>query len=392
MTCRTSNSALVLAAILELSCILSCRAIKTGLFTMRPQITASKAKASQFQASLTWKELSPGMDVSAAISVGLGYGLPEHFHFPKGCSSGHLGALVRNDRFTLQWSMYGRQEGQVVPVGKDWKTHCVYSTRDFRCQRDDYTLKTGVLYTFTMQMEMQNASGAIWSVTVAGPMAEDARPGHPVEIGRVFFKDRELNLPSEKCRMLDLDIYGKQQVFTHEGSAFATKVAWSSMALSGVFQPEYAKGYCGDDPSRLEMLEGLSLVDCKNKCAADPACQFASYTANETLHATVDGTFCMTYASCGSKSPYLADIWWTYAKRDLPRVELTGFEPVCRIGVDQNLGKEEFTEWAAVTGEAEFQFEYGTDVDPTEAPVMSDCMEVGVRHPGCGQSLLECIL
>merc|ERR1719401_2613452 len=176
-----------------------------------------------------------------SIAMKLGYGAHAV------CNSGYMGAQFRSGGYnTLLWSMSGREEGQVVPVGKYCHYDCFDCSppnkRDFQCKRDDYELKTGVLYTFTMQMEMQNASGAMWSVTVEDPTAEDK--GHPVEVGRVFFKDSEFGLPAETCRTLGLGVYAFQEYFNHRDLDFTTKAAWSAATLSGVMQPEDAQGYC----------------------------------------------------------------------------------------------------------------------------------------------------
>merc|ERR1712190_28289 len=78
------------------------------------------------------------------------------------CNSGYMGAQFSTDgHHTLFWSMSGREEGQIVPVGKYCRYDCYEclspTTRDFRCSRDDYKIDVGVDYTFTLQMEMQNA-------------------------------------------------------------------------------------------------------------------------------------------------------------------------------------------------------------------------------------------
>lgn len=236
--------------------------------------------------------------------------------------------------------------------------------RDFQCRRDDYELKPGVLYTFTMQMEMQNASGAMWSVTLKDPTAVDK--GHEVEVGRVFFKDSELGLPTDNCRRLDLKTYAFQEYFT--GGDFTTKAAWSATTLSGVMQPEDTKGYC--DESKIADFTELSLVECKNKCAADEACHFASYSAVDHSYTKVDGSHCMLYDACLAKSTYLADIWWTYSKRGLSSVAFTGFPPKCGHFQDET-SKKTRTEMAAVVqklaGQAEFEFQAGPDVKCSSA-------------------------
>lgn len=306
-----------------------------------------------------------------SISMDLGYGLSDRNGAHHACNSGYMGAQFRSGGYnTLLWSMSGREEGQVVPVGK----YCHYDcfdcsppvTRDFQCKREDYALKTGVLYTFTVQMEMQNASGAMWSATMEDPTAEDK--GHPVEIGRVFFKDKAFGLPTDTCRNLGLGVYAFQEYFNHGDLYFTTKAAWSAVTLSGVMQPEGAKGYCLGSP--MADLEGLNLAECKRKCAADEACRFASYSAVDHSYAKVDGSHCMLYEACQVKATYLADIWWTYAKHDVPSVPLTGFPPKCDIFPDET-GKRLISEMAAVwrdpAGVAQFEFETGPHVNCIKA-------------------------
>jgi len=371
MTGQTFSMRLLATAAVAAVCMPSGGAITTPTIDISPKKTAIEADAKQFQASLVWQEVAPGRDVYMSISMALGDGLLDKLGAHARCNSGYMGAQFRSGGYnTLLWSMSGREEGQVVPVGE----HCHYdcfdcsppNTRDFQCKRDDYELKAGVLYTFTVQMEMQNASGAMWSATMEDPTAEDK--GHPVEIGRVFFKDAEFGLPTENCRRLGLDSYAFQEYFNPGDRYFTTKAAWSAVSLSGAMQPEDAKGYC--DESTMMDLEGLSLIECKTRCATEDACHFASYSAVDHSYAKVDGSHCMLYGACRAKSTYFADIWWTYAKHDLPSIALTGFKPLCRHYQDET-GKRTLTETAEVvsspTGAVEFEFQTGPDVQCPEA-------------------------
>jgi len=371
MSRRCSVRACALAVAVAAGGLPSCRAITTSLLNLSPQKTAAEAQARQFQASLEWQEVTPDKDVYMSITMKLGYGSP--------CNSGYMGAQFRSGGYnTLLWSMSGHEEGQVVPVSEYCHYDCFDcsppNTRDFQCKRDDYELKTGVVYTFAMQMEMQNSTGAMWSVTMTDPTAADA--GHPVEIGRVFFKDSE---SLENCRTLGLDVYAFQEYFNHKDLDFTTKAAWSATTLSGVMQPEDTQGYC--DESTIGDFEGLSLLECKNKCAADETCRFASYSASDNSYAKVDGSHCMLYDTCGAKSTYLADIWWTYAKREeYPSITLTGFDScsgsaTCCKQYQDETSANTITEFAAVisstTGEAEFEFQAGPDVQcPSAASLL----------------------
>jgi len=293
--------------------------------------------------------------------VDLGHSLPFKNGALTRCNAGYLGAQFNVDGYqTLLWSMAGREEGQIVPVGKYCHYDCFDCSppnmRDFQCKRDDYKLSLGVSYTFTLQMEMQNASGAMWSVTMVDPMAADA--GHPVEVGRVFFKDREFGLPEGTCRVLGNEPYLFQEYWNPNQQEFTTRASWSHVSFSGVMRPQDAEGYCqGGAQVSLADVEGLSREACKGMCVADQRCLFASY-------AQQDGSHCMLFDRCEARDAFRADIWWTYEKVDAPIQTATAFATKCQHFKDQDCSDRIAV--AAMghlpSGSVEFEFESGKNV------------------------------
>jgi len=364
--------AFALAVAIAASGLPNCFAITTNYLTKDPQVTSEEAQARQFQASLEWQEVTENKDVYMSIAMTLGYGSKE-----ERCNSGYMGAQFKSDRTSvtgepynmLLWSMAGHEDGQVVPVSEYCDYDCFDCSppnlHDFQCKRTDYELKPGVVYTFALQMEMQNSTGAMWSATMSDPTAVD-KDLHSVEIGRVFIKD---STSLENCRTLGLDVYAFQEYFHKDDQGrpdeFTTKAAWSDATLSGVMQPEDSFGYCDGTP--IDDSEALSLLECKNKCAALEDCRFASYSPSDYLYAPVDGSHCMLYDSCEAKATYLADEWWTYAKEEeYPTVSLTGFDscignPECCYEYEAMTGNE-ITETAAVISEGVLEFETGPNV------------------------------
>jgi len=364
----SSGGAALAALAMTLGCAPVARAITSHL-QLSPQLEAAEAKATQLQASLVWKEVSPvNRDVYMSISVDLGYGLPSRRHGAwTRCNSGYLGAQFHAEGYqTLLWSMSGREEGQVVPVGHYCNYDCfdcsnrTPNRRDFQCKRDDYTLSIGVTYTFTMQMEMQNASGAMWSVTMVDPTAADV--GHPIEVGRVFFKDREFGLPEDTCRVLGVDPYVFQEYWNRDKD-HTTRASWSAITFSGVMKPQDTDGYCqgGAMVSLLE-LQGLTRAECKGRCAAEERCRFASYTDRDFAFAPQDGSHCMLFDGCGARSTNRMDLWWTYEKVDAPPLVAAGFREMCQHFKDQNCD-DRFAVAAIRCGAVrEFELDTGRDV------------------------------
>jgi len=375
-----------------LCCVPIARAVTSHL-QLTPRKTAAEAQATQLQASLTWKEVSPpNRDVYMSFSVALGDGIQQKAGAHGRCNSGYMGAQFRRDGSnTLLWSMSGREEGQVVPVSEYCHYDCFDCSppnrRDFQCKRDDYKLSIGVIYTFTMQMEMQNASGAMWSVTVFDPSAAGA--GQLVEVGRVFFKDREFGLPTEVCRVLGVDPYAFQEYWNSKQQDHTTRASWSAIAYSGVMKPQDAQGYCqGGAQGSLLDLKGVTRAVCKGRCMADAKCLYASYSDVDFAYAAPSGSHCMLFDRCEAKGEYLADLWWTYEKVEAPILVATSLTEKCERFKDQNCNDriEASSVHRLPGGAAEFEFDAGPrarcagSAAPVDVP-SERCPSLGVPAP-----------
>jgi len=350
-----------------LCCVPIARAVTSHL-QLTPRKTAAEAQATQLQASLTWKEVSPpNRDVYMSYSVALGDGIQQKAGAHGRCNSGYMGAQFRRDGSnTLLWSMSGREEGQVVPVSEYCNYDCFDCSppnhRDFQCVRHDYKLSIGVNYTFTMQMESQNASGAMWSVTIFDPSAAGA--GQFVEVGRVFFKDREFGLPTEVCRVLGVDPYAFQEYWSSRQQDHTARASWSAVAFSGAMKPEDTAGHCqGGAHASLADLKGLTRADCKGRCTAEAKCLYASYSDADVAYAGPSGTHCMLFDRCEAKDAYKADIWWTYRKVEAPTLVATSLQEKCERGTYKDPNCKARVEVATLHrlpgGVAEFEFDAG---------------------------------
>jgi hypothetical protein len=99
----------------------------------------------------------------------------------------------------------------------------------------------GVPYEFTMAMTMQNASGALWEVTMHDPVHK-----HNISVGRIFFVDVPLGLPTT-CRSLGktldpptkgLSSYSFLEYFEAPFD-YTTSASWTRMAAFGADGTEY---------------------------------------------------------------------------------------------------------------------------------------------------------
>mmetsp|Transcript_117470 Transcript_117470/g.292872 ORF Transcript_117470/g.292872 Transcript_117470/m.292872 type:complete len:432 (-) Transcript_117470:349-1644(-) len=344
------------------------RAITSDTLQLAPTKSAAEAQATQLQASLVWKEVSPpNRDVFMSIGTDLGYGLPDKDLVRDRCNSGFMGAQFRAEgHHVLLWSMSGREEGQVVPISK----HCHYdcfdddcslpNKRDFQCKRDDYKLSVGINYTFTLQLETQNASGAVWVVTMVSPDRTDIT--HPIEVGRVLFKDRDVSLPEDNCRVLGVDTYVAQEYWNPNQQEFTTRASWSAITFSGAMRPQDTTGSCqGMALTSLTLASGLPRAACKSWCMAEERCRFASYSSVEQ-----DGheSRCMLFDRCEAKDRWAADKWWTYEKVDVPTLAAVAFTEECRHFRDQS--GDDRTARASVHrlpgGPVELELDVGQDV------------------------------
>jgi len=207
---------------------------------------------------------------------------------------------------------------------------------------------------------MQNASGAMWSVTVVNPMAMEK-----VEVGRVFFKDREFGLPTEVCRVLGVDPYAFQEYWNAKQQDHTTRASWSAIAYSGAMKPQDTEGYCqgGKQASLTEMM-GLTLADCKATCLAwaSLGCLYASYSDADFAYSE-DGSHCMLFERCETTDAFQADIWWTYKKVEAPTLVATSFTEKCERFKDQNCNDriESCSVRQLPGGAAEFEFDAGPD-------------------------------
>merc|ERR1719145_280800 len=228
---------------------------------------------------------------------------------------------------------------------------------------------------------MQNASGAMWSVTVFDPSAAPA--GHSVEGGRVFFKDREFGLQERTCRVLGVEPYLFQEYWNPKQQDHTTRASWSAIAYSGAMKPQDSEGYCkGGKPVSLADSEGLSLAECKGRCAADEKCLFASYSDRDPL-AKVDGSHCMLFDRCEARDAYLPELWWTYEKVDAPTLQGTAVTEVCqrfKAVPDCDYRMAALTVRRLPDGPVEFEFDVGQDVQ-CAAGLTPD--EIGSLHGEC---------
>jgi len=250
-----------------------------------------------------------------------------------------------------------------------------------------------VNYTFTLQMEMQNASGAMWSVTVVDPTAADA--GHPIEVGRVFFKDREFGLPEDSCRVLDVGgTYLFQEYWNPNQQDHTTRASWSAITFSGAMRPQDTEGYCkGGNQVSLAEYEGLTRADCKGRCAAQERCLFASYSDVDTEFAKQDGSHCMLFDRCEARDAFLPDLWWTYEKVNAPTLVGESFTEMCQKFKDQNC------DWrfavAAVHrlpgGPVEFEFDVGQDVRCVDGMAPKEIESLGGRCHARGSPRLAAL-
>jgi len=205
---------------------------------------------------------------------------------------------------------------------------------------------------------MQNASGAMWSVTVVNPMAMEV-----VEVGRVFFKDREFGLPTEVCRVLGVDPYVFQEYWNAKQQDFTTRASWSGIAFSGAMKPQDTEGYCqGGAQASTTDMKGLTRADCKATCMADTGCLYASYSDADFAYSG-DGSHCMLFDHCEGTDAFQADIWWTYRKVEAPTLVATSFTEKCERFKDQNCNDriEACSVHRLPGGAAEFEFDAGPD-------------------------------
>uniref|UniRef100_A0A7S2JIE7 Uncharacterized protein n=1 Tax=Zooxanthella nutricula TaxID=1333877 RepID=A0A7S2JIE7_9DINO len=148
-------------------------------------------------------------------------------------------------------------------------------------------------------------------------------------------------------------------------------------------RPQDTEGYCkGGKPVSLADSEGLSLAECKGRCAAEEKCLFASYSDRDPL-AKVDGSHCMLFDRCEARDAYLPELWWTYEKVDAPTLQGTAVTEVCqrfKAVPDCDYRMAALTVRRLPDGPVEFEFDVGQDVQ-CAAGLTPD--EIGSLHGEC---------
>lgn len=199
--------------------------------------------------------------------------------------------------------------GQAIPVGPYCHPDCFDCGEpklDVQCTRK-YEFDFEAQYKFSLQMTMQNSSGAMWRADMYDPTKNEV-----VELGRMFFIDAPLGLVPAECRRAVVSTYSFQEYF--EGGSFDSSASWSQASFSAIATPMVGVGYC-QATSIGDFKIGVSLIDCKTHCYLTPNCSFASYSSTDNSYSS-DGTHCMLFSECNSFSGYMSDIWVSYRKTD----------------------------------------------------------------------------
>lgn len=251
--------------------------------------------ATQMQVTLTWWQVTHRDKANVYLATATG----------TACNTGYFGAQFHSDgTTTLLFSMWDAPEFspnsdfefQSLPGSKYCHRNALDSsgkTTGTQCAPglggDTVNLELGVPYVFTLGIVSQNASGAMWEVTMF-----DTKLEHTQSVGKIFFVDEPMGLP-KTCRTL-----GKSQKPPTSGLAaytfmesitqprdYLSSASWSDMKITSPKQTHhpskgpssYTKlgdGGCGGRESPTDHKVS-SAEECEKLCTDSASCAAYEY-------------------------------------------------------------------------------------------------------------------
>lgn len=164
----------------------------------------------KMEVTLTWWTVTPSQKANVYLSTATG----------TGCNSGYFGAQFHSDGTQLVlFSMWDAPsyknstewEAQGIPASPNCRRNPLDSTgksTGVQCAipappgtngtgTNNVSFSFGVPYTFEFGIIDQNASGALWEVSVFDPSHKNS-----ISVGKMFLVDAPMGLPADKCRGL----------------------------------------------------------------------------------------------------------------------------------------------------------------------------------------------
>lgn len=258
------------------------------------------AIATQLQATLTWWQVTPMDRANVYLSTATG----------TACNSGYFGAQFHSDgSTTLLFSMWDSPANfshnpefvfQSLPgnsnchrnaldsSGKSTGTQCAPHLGG-----EKVNLELGVPYVFTFGIVAQNASGAMWEVSMF-----DTKHESTISVGKIFFVDEPMGLP-KTCRTLGysqnpptsgLASYTFMEYFAQPRD-YLSAASWSDMKISAPWSQgmsadprlvNYVKlgdGGCSSETHTSSIRHSgiASEAECRTLCTDNVACGAYDY-------------------------------------------------------------------------------------------------------------------
>ncbi|CAE8712094.1 unnamed protein product [Polarella glacialis] len=282
--------------------------------------------ATELRVTLTWWTVEPVSKANVYLSTATG----------TACNSGYFGAQFHPTSGSVLFSMWdnpkhvGLQNNSEFPFqslpaggncwrnaldasGKSTGVQCGQPWPRNKTASQNVSFHLGAPYEFKLAMTMQNASGALWEVTMLDPVIKST-----MSVGRIFFVDAPLGLPMS-CRALGqsqdppkqgLSSYTFLEYFEapFDYTTVATWKGFTAFAPDGTQYkvPDIMKDCCGKtygqpptggflDTSRrclppecdeleLTMMCGPYVKPSKSAVAANPNCLEAHRQLGTTMH------------------------------------------------------------------------------------------------------------
>jgi len=255
----------------------------------------AESMATRMQVTLTWWQVTPLAHAEVYMSTATG----------TACNSGYFGAQFHsNGKTSLLFSMWDSPKHsnnsefvfQSLPGSSRCKRNALDSSgksTGTQCSPgiagEETHLELGVPYVFTFGIVEQNASGAMWEVSML-----DSKSKVTTSVGKIFFVDEPMGLPRH-CRALGkaqdpptpgLSSYTFLEYFAQPRD-FLTVATWSGMEISGVQKAsggvEFEKigsGACSAATQKAPAVllrRNASRADCEESCSRSASCGAFSF-------------------------------------------------------------------------------------------------------------------